>query len=64
MRNSTEWEDAFDQLTRYGGEPHTSVVPLLTILANLNDDLCHMRHRDVIAASVTDAKTALDRLLL
>lgn len=59
---TTEWEDAFDQLTRYGGEPDKRITPLLTILANLNDDLQNMRARSVINNSITDAKTALDRI--
>lgn len=36
-------EEAVHQLNRYGGVPDERVVTLIETLADLNDDLMHMR---------------------
>jgi len=46
-------DNALEALRRYGGRPHDDeFIEILEELAELNDDLCHMRHQSVIAERI------------
>lgn len=56
------WEEIHAQLTRYADAPHNMLLPTLSLLADLNDDLMHLRHRDLVKQEIERVKAALDAL--
>jgi len=49
-------DDAYFQILRYGGEPHSQeIVDVLVALASLNDDLCNGRDPDVSSTQLLSA---------
>lgn len=56
------WEEIHAQLTRYSDQPHNMLLPTPSLLADLNDDLMHLRHRDHVREDIEQVKAALDAL--
>lgn len=54
--------DAIDQLSRYGGHPDERLACVLKVIADINDDLCHMRHASFTVDNIEKAKRCLDSL--
>ena len=60
---SQRTEDACGQLTRYGGSIWShELADILDKIVDLNDNLWHGRHIEIIKSDVGDAKILLDKL--
>lgn len=58
------WGEIRDQLERYAGEPHYSLLPVLEILTDLNDDIWNMRDKEKCVRAVAEKlKAALDSVV-
>ena len=58
-------DDAYRQLTRYGGSVYNhEVADVIAAVVNLNDDMSHDRHIDLIRLGVEKAKAELDDLMV
>lgn len=55
--------EAFEQLLRYGGSPREEIVVLLEHLAELNDDLSHDRHEDILRACAQKIESAMRKII-
>lgn len=56
-------QDICDQLTRYGGAVfNAELLDVLSLITDINDDMHHMRHTDLVKAKIEETKLALDRL--
>lgn len=67
MTNTERTEAACEQLVRYGGgvlDGYDHLVEALECLAEINDDIHHMRKADLILAGITHAKMHLDNLAI
>jgi hypothetical protein len=61
-RSKFRADEAWGQLTRYGGKPHYAVVPVLEALTDVNDDLMNNRSKQCVVDGVEQVKTDLDTL--
>jgi hypothetical protein len=58
-------DDACRQLTRYGGSVYNhEVADVIDAVVNLNDDMFHDRHIDLIRSGVEKAKAELEALMV
>lgn len=57
-------DDAVEQLCRYEGTPRSEkFYEVLEALASLNDDLCHLRHREVCQDQANVIKNLIDDIM-
>ena len=56
-------ENAIDQLNRYGyGVFSRELVAVLEVVADINDDLWHSRHAEIVTDNIRKAKKRLDEV--
>lgn len=55
-------ESAANQLIRYGKVANSGILDMLDMLTDLNDDLAHGRHRDVISNDFFKMRAILDKM--